>query len=112
MKVNGGTKSTQYEEGLMLMSPGSPFHLTPLSARSTAVLPNAMPDLISKFSIGTCTLITFIIIFDSLEKTLMLGKTEGKTRRGQQRMRGLDRIIDSVDMQMNKFWEIGKDRGV
>ena len=94
------------------MSPGSPFHLTPLSARSTAVLPNAMQDLISKFSIGTCTLITFIIIFDSLEKTLMLGKTEGKTRRGQQRMRGLDRIIDSVDMQMNKFWEIVKDRGV
>ena len=42
----------------------------------------------------------------------MLGKTEGKTRRGQRRMRGLDSIIDSVDMNMNKFWEIVKDRGV
>nr|MCW1079702.1 hypothetical protein [Streptococcus anginosus] len=44
------------------------------------------------------------------EKTLMLGKIEGGRRRGQQRMRGLDGIIDSVDMTLSKLQEIVKDR--
>ena len=48
---------------------------------------------------------------DSLEKTLMLGKIEGKRRRGQQRMRSLDSITDSVDMDLSKFCEILEDRG-
>ena len=48
---------------------------------------------------------------DSLEKTLMLGKIEGKKRGGQQRMRWLYNIIDSVDMNLNKLWEIVGDRG-
>ena len=47
---------------------------------------------------------------NSLEKTLMLGKTEGKRRRGQQRMRWLDSITDSVDMNLGKFWEVVRDR--
>ena len=49
---------------------------------------------------------------DSLEKTLMLGKIEGKRRRGWQRIRWLDSITDSVDMNLSKLWEIVEDRGV
>ena len=49
-------------------------------------------------------------IANSLEKTLMLGKTEGRRRRGQQRMRWLDGITNPMDMNMSKFQEIVKDR--
>ena len=44
-------------------------------------------------------------------RLLLLGNIEGKRRRGQQRMRGLDIITDSIDMNLSKFWEIVKDRG-
>ena len=48
---------------------------------------------------------------NSLEKTLMLGKTEGKRRRGWQRIRWLDSITDSMDMNVSKLQEIVEDRG-
>ena len=48
---------------------------------------------------------------DSLEKSLMLGKTEGKRRRGQQRMRWLDSITDLINMSLSKLWKTVEDRG-
>ena len=52
-----------------------------------------------------------LCIVDSLEKTLMLGKIEGRRRKGRQKIRWLNGIIDSINMSLSKLWEIVKDRG-
>ena len=51
-----------------------------------------------------------ILIADSLEKSLMLGKTEGRRRRGRRKMRWLDGIPDAMDMNLGNLQEMGKDR--